>query len=90
MSEETKKEFKNRNSSKTNHRILNVLNVSRNDIGEIEELIVSVERCDDVIADENNSEVENEGTKLEAETLNEIIREMILEIKNKSVETGGE
>ncbi len=83
MSEEQKKEFKNRQSNKTNQRVLKIEDIVKNEYGEIDELIVSVERYDEVIFDEENPEADYSGTRLDAESLNEIVREMILEIKKE-------
>lgn len=84
MNNEQKKEFENRNSDKINQRILKVEEIIKNEYGEISELIVSVERCDDPNTDDENPDVKYTGTPLEANSLNEIIREMILEIKQES------
>lgn len=77
--------FKNRNAFNINQRILKVIDVKKKENGEIDELIVTVERCDEPKCYPNNPDVYYTGTPLEANALNEIIREMILEIKNKSV-----
>lgn len=74
MSETTNK-FVNRTGEKLNYRVLKVEKVLRNEVGDISELVVSVERAD---------EATTSGTKLNAEDLTTIVANMIEEIKNKA------
>lgn len=64
-------EFKDRISSTINHKILNVKNVERDESGEIISMEVEVIRNDE-------EGLTQEGTPLNAESLNNIINEMIV------------
>ena len=83
MSEE-QKEFKNRNAFNINQRILKVKEVKKKENGEIDELIVTVERGDEPKGNFDDSSVLYTGTPLEANALNEIVKAMIEEIKAES------
>ncbi len=82
---EEKLQFKNRDAFNINRKILNIEKVFKKENGELDSLIVTVERGDEPKCYPNNSEAYYTGTPLEANALNEIVREMILEIKNNSV-----
>lgn len=73
---QTTNNFVNRQSNNVNRRILKVEQVLKNELGEISELVVSVERGDTV---------DTVGTELNAESLTTIITNMIQEIKAKEV-----
>lgn len=73
---QTTNNFVNRQSNNVNIRILKVEQVLKNELGEISELVVSVERGDTV---------DTVGTELNAESLTTIITNMIQEIKAKEV-----
>ena len=73
---QTTNNFVNRQSNNVNRRILKVEQVLKNELGEISELVVSVERGDTV---------DTVGTELNAESLTTIITNMIQVIKAKEV-----
>lgn len=76
MSEE-KLEFKDRVSNNVNLRKLKVKNVVTNELGEITELEVVVERLD---------EPTEEGTALNEENMKKIIEDMINKMKDGGVQ----
>lgn len=76
MSEE-KLEFKDRVSNNINLRRLKVKNVVTNELGEITELEVVVERLD---------EPTEEGTALNTENMKKIIEDMINKMKDDGIQ----
>lgn len=81
---EEKLQFKNRDAFNINRKILNIEKVFRKENGELDSLIVTVERGDEPKCYPNNSEAYYTGTPLEANALNEIVREMIRQLKEES------
>ena len=81
---EDKIQFKNRKAFNINRKILNIEKVFRKENGELDSLIVTVERGDEPKCYPNNSEAYYAGTPLEANALNEIITAMIKKVKEES------
>lgn len=72
-------QFENRTGKNLNRKKLKILSVARNGAGELEELLVDIERADE--------EVTNEGSKIDAELMNNLINNMVTE-KTKEILTG--
>lgn len=72
------KAYEDRKSNNINQRILNIVNIEKNELGEINRMVVTMERND-------NNEVEREGTPLNAETFNTIINMLIEEAKSEAM-----